>query len=229
MSRTDALRQDHLLLRNKLGSLEAALSTVPYARFAFRERCSSFLRLLTRHINREQPFLRVYYERVPSARYLSTTPDHTAEHALLRSITELLVGGVRVSVPLMILRISQAMECLREHMEEQERTIFPVLEELLAASGTAEGLALAGTSSISPTMSVNAILQRYPRTASVFNRLQVNRSREGYESLDEVVWRHGRDVGQVLTELRRVVGEPAATGRPTSAPTPGSAAASSAN
>ena len=62
---------------------------------------------------------------------------------------------------------------------------------------------------ISGTMSVNEILQRYPRTARVFtNQLHVNRLEEGYESVDEVAWRHGVDVGHVIERLRQAAVSP---------------------
>lgn len=59
---------------------------------------------------------------------------------------------------------------------------------------------------IVPAMSANEILQRFPQTEPIFTQLQVNRLREGYESVDELAWRHGIDVSQVLEQLREAVG-----------------------
>ena len=56
---------------------------------------------------------------------------------------------------------------------------------------------------ISEAMSVNEIVQRYPRTERFFNQLHVNRLAEGYESVDELAWRYGMDVGQVIERLRQ--------------------------
>ena len=58
---------------------------------------------------------------------------------------------------------------------------------------------------ISGAMSANEILQRYPSTAPVFQELRINRLREGYESVDELAWRHGMDVSQLIETLQRVV------------------------
>lgn len=56
---------------------------------------------------------------------------------------------------------------------------------------------------ISETMSVNEILRRYPRTEPLFRDLHVNRLQEGYESVDEVAWRHGMDLEHLLKRLRQ--------------------------
>jgi hypothetical protein len=209
MTRTDVLRQDHALLRSKVVLLESALSSAPYARLVFREKCLSFMRLLNRHMQREEPVLRLYYGQHPSARYLSKVHDHAAEHAVLRSITELFLGGVKVSIPLVILRVSQAIEQLREQIDEQERVVFPVVDELMAQGERAEAVpSPPSPPAITSSMSVNAIVQRYPRTRPVFEQLCVNRPREGYESVDEVAWRHGMDVSQVLEQLRQAAAFP---------------------
>ena len=64
---------------------------------------------------------------------------------------------------------------------------------------------------ISSTMSANEIVQRYPGTGPLFEQeLHINRLREGYESVDELAWRHGMDVAQVIERLRQAAfsGEP---------------------
>ena len=58
---------------------------------------------------------------------------------------------------------------------------------------------------ISGAMSANEILQRYPSTEPVFQELHINRLREGYESVDELAWRHGMDVSQLIDTLQRVI------------------------
>ena len=57
--------------------------------------------------------------------------------------------------------------------------------------------------SISGTMSVNAIARSYPQTQALFEQLQIDRRFEGYESLEELAWRHGMDVAQFLEDVRR--------------------------
>ncbi len=61
-------------------------------------------------------------------------------------------------------------------------------------------------------MSANAIARRYPPTEAVFQQLRINRNAEGDESMEELAWRHGMDVAQVLEQLERI----ATTLRPSS-------------
>lgn len=198
MTLVEALREDHTILRNKVALLDSALSSAPHVRLVFREKCFSLTRLLNRHMRREAPLVHAYYERIPSARYLPNPKDHAAEHALLRAITELQLGGLKASIPLLVLRLSQALEQLQEQMDEQERTVFPLFE------GVSE------VPEISGSMSINALLQRYPQTEKVLEPLHINRLKEGYETVEEVAWRRGMDVVQLLEGLRQ-----AATGFPT--------------
>src|SRR3990167_323866 len=188
MALTETLRQDHTLLRNKVALSEAALATAPYARLVFREKCFSLMRVLTRHMQREETLVRRFYERFPSARYLPIRRDHAEEHAQLRAVTELLLGGLNVSIPLIVLRVSQAIEQLQERMDEQEHALFPAFDE-----------------AISGEMSANAILRKYPKAETVLGPLHINRFGEGYESVEELAWRRGLDASQLLEQLRQAV------------------------
>ena len=205
MTLTETLRQDHTILRNKVALMESALATAPYARLVFREKCFSLMRVLTRHMQREEALVRRFHERFPSAQYLPNRKDHADEHAQLRAVMELFLGGFKVSIPLIVLRVSQAIEQLQERMEEQEHTLFPLFddvpEEALEVPVRASRRAVA----ISSDMSVNAILQKYPDAEAVLAPLHINRFGEGYESVEELAWRRGLDVSQLLEQLRQAV------------------------
>ena len=56
---------------------------------------------------------------------------------------------------------------------------------------------------ISGAMSANAIARRYPETQALFEQLQIDRRFEGYESLEELAWRHGMSVAQFIRQLRQ--------------------------
>ncbi len=56
---------------------------------------------------------------------------------------------------------------------------------------------------ISGSMSANAIARYYPATESLFEQLQIDRRFEGYESLEELAWRHGMEVSEFLKQLRQ--------------------------
>ena len=182
MEATRPIRQDHDLLRKKLALLESALQVAPEARFVLREMCFSLQHLLHDHIAREQSVL-------PPDR-----TNHQDAHSLLRTVNELLLGGMRASMPTVVLWLSKLIELLREQMAQQEERVLPALDEAAGAPVPA---------AISSVMSVNEILQRYPQTGRLFERLRINRLQEGYESLDEVAWYHGMDVSQFLEQLRQ--------------------------
>lgn len=204
MSERDAvstLKHDHTILRTKLALLDSALQVAPEARFVLREMCFSLLRMLQEHMRREAQAL----ERTPQTpfgrnRVRRQTWDHAAEQAHLRVVGELLLGGMKASTPAVVTRLSQAIEQLEAHMTAQEQLMFPSLEEEQGVE--ARPAAIAGA------MSVNEILQRYPQTERIFEQLHINRWRDGYESLDEVAWRLGMDVAQVLEQLQLAVTSP---------------------
>lgn len=63
------------------------------------------------------------------------------------------------------------------------------------------------TAHFEEVMTVNRILQQYPRTRPIFEHLFVNIPVEGCDCLDEVAWRHGLDVGELLAKLEDAIGE----------------------
>ncbi len=185
-----AARHDHALLRKKLALMESALQVAPEARFVLREMCFSLLRLLLDHTRREGALLERPTQ--PPSFDAGLALDHSGSQQLVRGVSELLLSGMRASTPTVVLRLSQAIEMLRGEMETQERALF----SHVSASGL-------DVEAISGAMSVNEILQRYPQAEPVFTQLHVSRLREGYESLDEVAWRHGLDTSEVLEQLRQ--------------------------
>ena len=56
---------------------------------------------------------------------------------------------------------------------------------------------------ISGAMSANAIARRYPATQTLFEQLQIDRRFEGYESVEELAWRHGMELSQFIAQLRQ--------------------------
>jgi hypothetical protein len=197
MEATNTLHQDHALLRKKLSLLGSALQVAPEARFVLREMSFSLQRLLHEHMERERRVLQSASRYDPSRGM-----DHMAAQTLLRTVNELLLSGMRASIPLVVVRLSQVVEQLEAQMDEQERTVFP-------SADYAEAHDLPdATASISGTMSVNEILQRYPQTERCFEQLHINRLREGYDSVDELAWRHGMDASQFIEQLRQVATAP---------------------
>ena len=202
MGATSALSQDHTHLRKRLTLLESALRVVPDARFILREMCFSLLRELQDHMDREAAVLQSHGHLVTLQHFPPSARDHSAECALTRSIIALLLEGVSAADPSVIRSITQTIEQLRIHMEEQERMLFHLLDRL-------EGFDLEGSlTAISGAMSVNEVLNRYPQTEQVFEQFHINRMRDGYESVDEWAWRHGMEVSPLIERLRAAATPP---------------------
>ena len=193
METTHILRQDHALLRKKLALLESALHVAPEARFVIRDMCFSLHRMLQEHLEREQPL-------IPRGDRAQGFPnwDHFEADTMLRAVNELLLGGMRSSMPVIVARLSQVIDALKAQMEEQESTLFSTWDESGSPGVSPPQAAISGI------MSVNEILHRYPQTERIFEQLHVNRLREGYDSVDELAWRHGIEVSQILEQLRQV-------------------------
>lgn len=204
MDATRTIRQDHALLRKKLTLLGSALQVVPESRFVLREMAFSLQRLLADHMRRESRALGLYNQRLPAGSGASPGNNHADVQHLLHGINELLLGGMRASVPLVVTRLSEVIERLEAQMEHQEGTIFEFLDHAEPSPIAMEPFA-AGIDAISSAMSVNEILQRFPQAGSLFEQLHINRLQEGYESVDEVAWHHGLDVSQLLEQLRQAV------------------------
>lgn len=198
METVSTLRADHAHLRQKLLLMESALQVGPEARLVLREMSFSLLRLLQDHMHREADALEAYHHHIPSGRYLLEPADHSVEYRLLKTVNELLLTGMRASIPLIILRLSQAIEQLRAQMESQDQYLFTALEHA-AHLGSEEG------SAICSEMSVNEVLSRYPQTRTIFDQLNVNRFQDGYDSIDEIAWRRGLDAASILEQLRQAV------------------------
>ena len=193
------LREDHERLRKKAALLSAILPTAAYAPQLIRQRTSALLRTLNRHMEREST---VFTHSTGDK--AGHPEDHSTEHALLRTAFESFEAGIRISTSNLVLHLAQALERLEHRMDTQERKVFTLLE----ASGEPERPPCvprhAHVEPLTATMSMNAILRRHPQTASVFHELQIDRWREGYESLDELAWRCGLDSSQVLKRLQAI-------------------------
>jgi hypothetical protein len=50
-------------------------------------------------------------------------------------------------------------------------------------------------------MTVNYVLHECPETGEIFENLFVNPAFEGYDCLDEVAWRHGMAVEELIHQL----------------------------
>ncbi|OGX29648.1 MAG: hypothetical protein A3B78_02515 [Omnitrophica WOR_2 bacterium RIFCSPHIGHO2_02_FULL_67_20] len=204
MDATRAIRQDHELLRKKLTILGSALQVAPEVRFVLREMSFSLQHLLSDHARREARALELYNQRLPAGSRVSPGRDHADVQHLLRGVNELLLGGMRASLSAVVTRLSEVIDRLEAQMDEQERTVFEFLDH--AEPSPVDGAPRErDAEAIESSMSANEILQRFPQTVPLFERLHIDRLQEGYDSVDEIAWHHGLDASQFLEQLRQAV------------------------
>ena len=198
MESVSLLCTDHTLLRKKCSLLETILQSRPEGRFVISELTHSLQRLLEDHSEREQPVLQQYRNQQNIHAVAGFALDHAVERQILRLVHQLLASRMKSSRSLIILRLSQAVEQLQIQMARQERLVFPFINE---AALTRK----AGLMPVSESMSVNEVLHRFPTARQIFDELHVNRFEEGSDSVDEVAWRHGANVSDILDQLRQAV------------------------
>src|SRR5262245_66409232 len=107
---TRSLRHDHDLLRKRLALLESALQVAPEARFVLREMCFSLHRMLHDHIAHEAQAVHRHTNRLSGSDPLPLVRNHGETLGLLRSVNELLLGGMRASMPTVMAWLTKAMD-----------------------------------------------------------------------------------------------------------------------
>lgn len=200
MDALEQVRVDHALLRKKILLLESALQVGPEARFVVRELAYSLQRVLEEHICREEPLVQQLRLQAPTLHERMQAIDHAVERHLLHAANRLIVSRARASTPVIILRLSQAVEQLQAQMDKQQRVLFPLLEQWIGGKPD-------GFTPINETMSVNEVLHRYPNAQRVFDDLHIRRWEEGADSMDEVAWHHGMQVEEIMEQLRSAVSQ----------------------
>ena len=198
MESVGLLLADHALLRRKCQLLESILQSRPEGRFVVSELVNSLQRLLDDHYRREQPVLQHYRAEQHVYGQPPRVFDHAAERQILRMVGQLLKARMKSARTLVILRLSQAIEQLQIQMARQEKLVFPFIDAALLNEE-------ASSMPIHEAMSVNEVIQRFPTANQVFDELHVNRLEEGSDSVDEVAWRHGLPVSEMLDHLRHAV------------------------
>ena len=130
MGVTELLRSDHEQLRTQLDSLEGAMRVAPEAQFALREMCFSLTRMLGEHIQREKEALVPYRDRIQALINNRSSQDRADQRGALNGINLLLLDGLKAPVGRVVTRLARLVDELREHMNEVEREVFPLVNRL---------------------------------------------------------------------------------------------------
>ncbi len=206
MKAIDRLTRDHKLLRSKLDLLESTLGMGPASKwYILREICYTLSCQLQDHIQREEALVASCRQALSPEALAHSQIEHRDEPQLLRKVNHLFIeeGGRATEQVRAVL--SEVIPRLRRHMDEEEVELFPMMAQILGdreEPGAPEATVHAG---LREEMTVNGVLNEYPRTRIVFERLFINISFEGCDCLDEVAWRHGLESKDLLTWLGDVI------------------------
>lgn len=205
MKAVERLRRDHKILRAKLDVLESALRMGPQTWYVLREVSFTLSRQLRDHIRREDDLVAACRMAMNPKILAEVVVEHHDEPEHLRTINRLFVSEGQRSFDQIKEALMKVIEGLRRHMSEEEAELFPILERVLTDQDTVAGGSTEPPAHVEETMTVNRIIQQFPRTKPVFERLFINIPMEGCSCLDEVAWRHGVDSRDLLHTLEEVV------------------------
>ncbi|MBI3321464.1 MAG: hemerythrin domain-containing protein [Candidatus Omnitrophica bacterium] len=201
MDAVERLRRDHAILRSKLAVLEVALGMGPETWFVLREVCFTLSRQLRDHLKREEALVVACRKAMNPKALAAVVVEHRDEPAHLRTLNRLFVSETRHSLERIRPALTDVIQGLRRHMAEEEAELFPVLERGLANQPLTPQEAPMPWTRFDEAMTVNRVVQEFPRTRSVFDRSFINVPLEGCTCLDEVAWRHGMEAKELLKQL----------------------------
>mgnify|MGYP001603036910 FL=1 len=206
MSLTEPVRKDHQILRAKLRLLEAAMRVAPEAQFVLREMCWSLAQMLDDHIKHEIEVLQPYRNRIQALTQEHMAQEHADQQVVLRDVNALLLRGLHTPMSKVVPPLAHLIEELREHMDQEEREVFPIVDQI-AAEESRRPPTQADPLLITETMTVNHILRIHPKARGIFLAFKVDGEGDGLHCLDELYWRRGIDVAALLRQLNQSVTE----------------------
>ncbi len=205
MRAIDRLKRDHVILRSKLSVLESALGMGPETWFVLREVCFTLSRQLRDHIKREEALVAACRQAMDPRTLATVAVEHHDEPEHLRTINRLFMQETSHTLERIRPALTDVIQGLRRHMDEEERGLFPVLEDVLAVREAVAEAVPTSPHVLDETMTVNYVVQEHPSTRRVFEQLFVNIPVEGCACLDETAWRHGMDSRELLASLEGVL------------------------
>ena len=205
MNALERLRRDHVILRAKLDVLENMLRMEGDAWFVLREVSFTLARQLRDHIKREEQLVVLGRQALNPKVLAEVALEHHDEPQHLRTIHRLFVSEPTHTLERIKPALLEVIMGLRRHMAEEEAELFPVLERVLAMHEEAAAVFPTPRASLDETMTVNRVVQRFPSTKPIFERLFINVPLEGCTCLDEVAWRHGMEACDLLSTLETAI------------------------
>jgi iron-sulfur cluster repair protein YtfE (RIC family) len=202
MKAIERLKRDHAILRSKLDVLEAGLRMGLDTWYVLREVCFTLARQVRNHMQREEDLVMACRKAMKPHMLAEMAVEHRDEPEHLRAINRLFVEAHGHTLERIRPTLTEVIQGLRRHMTEEERELFPILErELIVREPAKAQTQQMAETPLRECMTVNGVLHLYPSAKGVFERLFVNIPYEGCDCLDEVAWRRGMDVQELLEEL----------------------------
>lgn len=206
MDTIERVRRHHQILRGKLAVLESALRMGPEAWFVLRELCHSASRQLTEHIRQEEQLIAECQSGMSADMVDQLSLEHRRDLARLQTINHLFLEERSQSLGQIRPLLTQCIQRLSRHMEEEEAMVFPALEQRLGGANEVATQQAAGLPDLLvETRTVNHVLRQHPSTKTVFAELFINVSLDGCDCLDEVAWRHGMESGELIAKLEHAI------------------------
>jgi hemerythrin-like domain-containing protein len=202
----ERLRRAHERLRTALVVLESALNAGPAAGLVLRNAAFSLSKQLVEHSRLEERTVTVCsrvlgrYDETMLARFAL---DHRQERQQLRLITQIFYRDTHGSWQGLRPTIEAFGQALRRTLNLQETQLFPLLEQTVGRPKGPDGRR--NTAPLTETMTLNAVLQRYPQARTVLERYRIRLPFEQYDALDEVAWHHGVSSQELLTQLQQAI------------------------
>ena len=212
MNALDCLKDAHHRLSSKLTVLTSALTLGEEARWVIREVCFSISKQLREHVTFEEQVVKAWKkELIPLSGHhleqMATGHDEACQR--FQEITWLLWadGGSQWAMEDLRVLLLSMIVSLRYQITEQERTLFPLLQLVVAPHGVFAGEEVSTPSGLNEHMTVQQVLKRYPQTQPIFEELCVG-AFEQYDTLAEVAWCHGVGSVGLLTRLEEAIVDP---------------------
>lgn len=203
MKAIERLKRDHLILRAKLDVLESALQLGSDTWYVLREMCYTLSKQLQQHIRREEELVAQCRSALTAQQLQQLHVEHQDEPERLQVLHHLFLQEKGRSLAQIAPVLRSLVRGLRQHMDEEERELFPILERY--AQGQEAGPMRAESPVLDEVSTVNSLIREYPTTKGVFEQLFVNIPYEGADCLDEVAWRHGLEAGELINRLEQVI------------------------
>jgi len=204
MHTVNRLTQDHRLLHAKLEMLKGAIPLVPQSWLALREVCFTLSHLLQAHSERESEVMASYRWVLEDPELIPVLLGHQSWLQSLQILNRCFVDEPSSTTPQELRRALVAVvDGLSEELDIQEDTLFPLLERVMASE---KGMGTE-THTMSPVlneeMTISTLVKLYPETKPVLTRFFINPMYENYDCLDEVAWRHGVPIEELLKQLEQ--------------------------